>query len=253
MTLEIITSDSLSPVHHGFFTRKGGASSGVFHGLNCGAGSSDQSDIVQINRDRVAKSMDVADHSLVFVHQIHSAEVVTVTNPMEPKAPRPRADAMVTNQPGLALAILTADCQPVLFADPKAGVVGAAHAGWRGALDGILENTVDAMIALGASRDNITAVVGPSISQRAYEVGPEFLDAFLMEDQANARFFAGGEGDRMHFDLPAFGLHKLRSAGVNAEWTRHCTYSDADRFFSYRRATHAKEADYGRLISVIRL
>lgn len=253
MTLEIITSDSLSPVHHGFFTRKGGASSGVFHGLNCGAGSSDQSDIVQINRDRVAKSMDVADHSLVFVHQIHSAEVVTITNPMEPKAPRPRADAMVTNQPGLALAILTADCQPVLFADPKAGVVGAAHAGWRGALDGILENTVDAMIALGANRDNITAVVGPSISQRAYEVGPEFLDAFLMEDQANARFFAGGQGDRMHFDLPAFGLHKLRSAGVNAEWTRHCTYSDADRFFSYRRATHAKEADYGRLISVIRL
>ncbi|MEE3360680.1 MAG: peptidoglycan editing factor PgeF [Pseudomonadota bacterium] len=253
MTLEIITSDSLSPVHHGFFTRKGGASSGVFHGLNCGAGSSDQSDIVQINRDRVAKSMDVADHSLVFVHQIHSAEVVTVTNPMEPKAPRPRADAMVTNQPGLALAILTADCQPVLFADPKAGVVGAAHAGWRGALDGILENTVDAMIALGADRDNITAVVGPSISQRAYEVGPEFLDAFLMEDQSNARFFAGGQGDRMHFDLPAFGLHKLRSAGVNAEWTRHCTYSDADRFFSYRRATHAKEADYGRLISVIRL
>ncbi len=253
MTLEIITSDSLSPVHHGFFTRKGGASSGVFHGLNCGAGSSDQSDIVQINRDRVAKSMDVSDHSLVFVHQIHSAEVVTVTDPMEPKAPRPRADAMVTNQPGLALAILTADCQPVLFADPKAGVVGAAHAGWRGALDGILENTVDAMIALGADRDNITAVVGPSISQRAYEVGPEFLDAFLMEDQANARFFAGGQGDRMHFDLPAFGLHKLRSAGVNAEWTRHCTYSDADRFFSYRRATHAKEADYGRLISVIRL
>ncbi len=253
MTLEIITSDSLSPVHHGFFTRKGGASSGVFHGLNCGAGSSDQSDIVQINRDRVAKSMDVADHSLVFVHQIHSAEVVTVTDPMEPKAPRPRADAMVTNQPGLALAILTADCQPVLFADPKAGVVGAAHAGWRGALDGILENTVDAMIALGADRDNITAVVGPSISQRAYEVGPEFLDAFLMEDQSNARFFAGGQGDRMHFDLPAFGLHKLRSAGVNAEWTRHCTYSDADRFFSYRRATHAKEADYGRLISVIRL
>ncbi|MBO6865602.1 MAG: peptidoglycan editing factor PgeF [Thalassococcus sp.] len=253
MTLEIITSDSLSPVHHGFFTRKGGASSGVFHGLNCGAGSSDQSDIVQINRDRVAKSMDVADRNLVFVHQIHSAEVVTVTNPMEPKAPRPRADAMVTNQPGLALAILTADCQPVLFADPKAGVVGAAHAGWRGALDGILENTVDAMIALGADRDNITAVVGPSISQRAYEVGPEFLDAFLMEDQSNARFFAGGQGDRMHFDLPAFGLHKLRSAGVNAEWTRHCTYSDADRFFSYRRATHAKEADYGRLISVIRL
>ncbi len=253
MTLEIITSDSLSPVHHGFFTRKGGASSGVFHGLNCGAGSSDQSDIVQINRDRVAKSMDVADRNLVFVHQIHSAEVVTVTNPMEPKAPRPRADAMVTNQPGLALAILTADCQPVLFADPRAGVVGAAHAGWRGALDGILENTVDAMIALGADRDNITAVVGPSISQRAYEVGPEFLDAFLMEDQANARFFAGGQGDRMHFDLPAFGLHKLRSAGVNAEWTRHCTYSDADRFFSYRRATHAKDADYGRLISVIRL
>ena len=255
MTLEIITSDSLSPVHHGFFTRKGGASSGVFHGLNCGAGSSDQSDIVQINRDRVAKSMDVADHSLVFVHQIHSAEVVTVTNPMEPKAPRPRADAMVTNQPGLALAILTADCQPVLFADPKAGVVGAAHAGWRGALDGILENTVDAMIALGADRDNITAVVGPSISQRAYEVGPEFKERFLQEHPDNTRYFKPSErAEHFMFDLPAFITDKLQALGLGAVADLAlCTYADEDRFFSYRRTTHRKEPDYGRQISAIAL
>ena len=253
MTLEIITSDNLAPVHHGFFTRKGGASSGVFHGLNCGTGSSDQSDIVQINRDRVAEAMEVPTTHLATVHQVHSAEVYTVSEPFSNGEKRPRADAMVTNQPGIALAILTADCQPVLFSDTENGVVGAAHAGWRGALDGVLEATIETMIGLGADRGNIRAVIGPSISQRAYEVGPEFLDAFLADTPDNARFFAAGEGDRMMFDLPAFGLHRLRSAGVDAEWTRHCTYSDADRFFSYRRATHAKEADYGRLISSIRL
>lgn len=251
MTLEIITSESLGPVRHGFFTRRGGASSGVFAGLNCGAGSSDQSEIVAINRNRVADAMNVPSDQLVSVHQVHSAKVEVVDGPLS--IPKPQADAMVTKTPGVALGVLTADCQPVLFADQKAGVIGAAHAGWRGALDGVLEATVDAMVALGASRETIKAVIGPSISQRAYEVGPEFLDTFLAEDPQYARFFVNGVEDKFHFDLPGFGLHRLRSAGVDAEWTRHCTYSDADRFYSYRRATHAREADYGRLISAIRL
>ncbi|MDK3073198.1 peptidoglycan editing factor PgeF [Sedimentitalea sp. JM2-8] len=249
MTLEILTSDSLSNLRHGFFTRRGGASSGVFLGLNCGTGSSDQSDMVAINRARVAQAMQVDSDALIGVHQVHSPDVVTVDGPLPDK---PRADAMVTATPGLALSILTADCQPVLFADARAGVIGAAHAGWRGALDGVLEATLDSMESLGARRSNIVAVIGPTISQRAYEVGPEFLDAFMADDPDNSRFFANGAGDRMQFDLPAFGLHRLRRAGVGqAEWTRHCTYSDADRFYSYRRSVHTKDADYGRLISAI--
>ncbi|MFD1341708.1 peptidoglycan editing factor PgeF [Litorisediminicola beolgyonensis] len=251
MTLEIITSDSLAPLRHGFFTRRGGASSGVFAGLNCGPGSSDQSEIVQINRARVAEAMAVAPGSLVTVHQVHSPSVVSVTAPLP--EPSPRADGLVTATPGVALAVLTADCQPVLFADPEAGVIGAAHAGWRGALDGVLERTIEEMEALGAKREAIRTVIGPSISQRAYEVGPEFFDTFMAEDTEAARFFANGAGDRLHFDLPGYGLWRLRRAGVAAEWTRHCTYSDPERFFSYRRSTHAREADYGRLISVIRL
>lgn len=251
MTLEILASDLLPSIRHGFFTRRGGASSGVFSGLNCGYGSSDQSEIVHINRARVADAMQVAPDALQAVHQIHSAKVFTVDTAT---SDRPRADAMVTAIPGLALSILTADCQPVLFADVDAGVIGAAHAGWRGALDGVLEATLDAMEKLGADRANTTAVIGPCISQSAYEVGPDFMDDFLMDDPDNARFFAGGSGDRVQFDLPAFGLHRMRRAGIGAaEWTRHCTYADADRFYSYRRSTHAKEADYGRLISTIRL
>ncbi len=251
MTLEILTSDMLSPLRHGFFTRRGGASSGIFHGLNCGNGSSDQREAVALNRARVANAMEVAPEALVGVHQVHSPEVVVVT---EATAERPKADALVTKTPGVALSILTADCQPVLFADHDAGVVGAAHAGWRGALDGVLEATLTAMEDLGADRSNTVAVIGPCISQKAYEVGPEFLKAFLAEDPDNARFFADGEGDRYMFDLPALGLRKLRQAGVrDAEWTRHCTYADSDRFYSYRRTTHLGEADYGRLISTIRL
>ncbi len=251
MTLEILTSNVLSPLRHGFFTRRGGASSGVFAGLNCGAGSSDQSDVVTINRARVAEAMQVDPERLIAMHQVHSPDTVTVRAPLPTV---PRADAMVTATPGLALSVLTADCQPVLFADPKARVIGAAHAGWRGALDGVLESALDAMEQLGATRRNIVAVIGPAISQRAYEVGPEFLDAFVADDPENARFFANGESDRLLFDLPGFGLHRLRRAGVGqAEWTRHCTYSDPERFYSYRRSTHAKDADYGRLISSIRL
>ncbi|NUB44393.1 peptidoglycan editing factor PgeF [Fertoebacter nigrum] len=249
--LEIVTADALAPLRHGFFTRKGGASSGIFKGLNCGTGSSDLAEAVAINRARVAAAMDVSPDHLAGVHQVHSADVLHVTTP---GAARPRADAMVTATPGLALSVLTADCQPVLFADAGAGVIGAAHAGWRGTRDGVLEATVEAMIALGARRAAISAVIGPCISQPAYEVGPEFVETFLDEDPASARFFAGGNGDRALFDLPGYGLHRLRAAGIGqAEWTRHCTYRDAERFFSFRRATHAGEADYGRLISVIRL
>ncbi|TCP44099.1 peptidoglycan editing factor PgeF [Rhodovulum marinum] len=251
MTLEILTSDALSPLRHGFFTRRGGASSGVFHGLNCGGGSTDLSEVVSINRGRVAGALGVSADHLVTVNQVHSADAVTLD---APPADRPRADALVTATPGLALAVLTADCQPVLFADARAGVVGAAHAGWRGALDGVLEATLDAMEALGASRADTVAVIGPTISQRAYEVGPEFLDTFIAADPGNARFFASGSGDRVMFDLPAFGLARLRAAGIGqAIWTRHCTYSDPERFFSYRRSVHVGEADYGRLISAIRL
>ncbi len=252
MTLEILTSDLMSPVRHGFFTRRGGASSGIFHGLNCGTGSSDLAEAVALNRRRVAEAMDVAPEAMVGVYQVHSPTVVTVDRPMD--GDKPKADAVVTATPGLALTVLTADCQPVLFADPNANVIGAAHAGWRGALDGVLEATLDAMETLGAQRENTVAVIGPTISQQAYEVGPEFLDDFMAESTENTRFFANGQGDKLQFDLPAFGLHKLRQAGIGqAEWTRHCTYSDPDRFYSYRRATHAKEADYGRLISAIRL
>lgn len=251
MTLEILIADHLAPLRHGFFTRRGGASSGIFAGLNCGIGSSDQSEIVSINRARVAEAMQVSPDHLTTVHQVHSADVAHVTGPLPE---RPRADAMVSATPGVALAVLTADCQPVLFADHDAQVIGAAHAGWRGALDGVLEATIAAMEALGADRSAITAVIGPTISQSAYEVGPEFLETFLADDPANSRFFANGEGDRYHFDLPGFGLYRLRRAGIgHAEWTHHCTYADPERFYSYRRSTHAGEADYGRLISVIRL
>lgn len=250
MTLEILTADALAPLRHGFFTRKGGASSGIFAGLNCGSGSSDMADVVAINRARVAQAMTVPAEGLIGVHQVHSAEVVTVRGP----GPQGRADAMVTDVPGLALAVLTADCMPVLMADAGAGVIGAVHAGWRGALAGVLEATLEAMESLGADRDDTVAVIGPCISQRAYEVGPEFLATFEADDPAHAWFFANGTGDRYLFDLPGFGLKRLRDAGIgHAEWTRHCTYSDPDLFYSFRRSVHAGEADYGRLLSAIRL
>lgn len=251
MTLEILTADTLSPLRHGFFTRHGGASSGVFEGLNCGPGSSDQAEIVAINRERVAQAMGVAPGALISLNQVHSAEVITVDGPI---SERPRADAMVTTRPGLALSVLSADCQPVLFADPEAQVIGAAHAGWRGALAGVLEAVLDSMEALGADRSRISAVIGPTISQRAYEVGWEFYDDFIADDPDNQRFFAGTGGEKVHFDLPAYSLARMRAAGIGqASWTRHCTYSDPERFYSYRRSVHRGEADYGRLISVIRL
>lgn len=248
--IEVITADALK-ARHGFFTRKGGASSGVFAGLNCGRGSSDISEIVEINRSRAALHMGVPAENLITLHQIHSADVVALT---APPGAGVRADGMVTATPGLALAVLSADCQPVLYADAVAGVVGAAHAGWRGAKAGVLEAVVAAMEGLGAARRRIRAVIGPCISQRAYEVGPEFFEAFTDDDPETRRFFAAGKGDRLLFDLPGYGLFRLRAAGVaEAQWTGHCTFSDPARFYSYRRSTHAGEADYGRLISAIRL
>lgn len=250
MTLEILTADALLPCRHGFFTRRGGASSGVFAGLNCGAGSSDQAEVVAINRARAAAAMQVAPEALLGVHQVHSPDVVVVGPEGVP--PGARADGLVTDVPGLALSVLTADCMPVLLADHDAGVIGAAHAGWRGTLSGVLEATVAAMESLGASRGNIAAVIGPCISQRAYEVGPELLYEFEAEDPEAARFFANGQGDRYLLDLPGMGLDRLRAAGVGrAEWLGHCTYSDPGLFFSYRRSVHLHEADYGRLISAI--
>ena len=242
-----ITAPMLRGVTHGFFTREGGVSTGIYAGLNGGPGSADDAAAIAENRRRIAAHLGA--EALVSLHQVHSADVVTVTGPWG--AARPRADAMVTDRPGIALGVLTADCAPVLFADAEAGVVGAAHAGWKGALSGVLEATVEAMQALGAERDRITAAIGPLISQRAYEVGPEFVERFLDEDPENARFFAGGAGDRAMFDLAGYCLSRLGLAGVAAQWTGHCTCSDPARFFSYRRACHAGEANYGRLVAAI--
>jgi len=250
-SLDPLTSPLLDGVSHAFFGRRGGASSGIFEGLNCGAGSSDQAEIVAMNRVRVAQAMGVGVPQLIAINQVHSADAVVADAPFE--AP-PRADAVVTATPGLALSVLTADCQPVLFADREAGVIGAAHAGWRGALDGVLEATLEAMQGLGAERSRIHAVIGPALSQRNYEVGEEFLERFLDADRANGRFFVNGVDGKYQFDLPGYGLARLRDAGVGqTEWIGHCTYADPQRFFSYRRSVHQGEADYGRLISSIRL
>ena len=251
MKLEILTSESISQVRHGFFTRKGGVSSGIYRGLNCGKGSSDLTENVAVNRNLVAQAMNVEAKNLVTVDQIHSSNVVAVDSPFENS---PQADGMVTIKPGLALAVLTADCLPVLFADMSAGVIGAAHAGWRGALDGVLEATVTTMENQGANIRNIHAAIGPGISQAAYEVGFEFLDRFLDASPDYHQYFVNGESGRYLFDLPAFAIGRLGNVGIGeVEWIRHCTYGDADRFYSYRRATHNGDADYGSLISAITL
>lgn len=249
-----ILADGLRGLTHGFFTREGGVSEGVYATLNGGEGSADDARAVAENRARIAAHLG-AD-TLVSLHQVHSDRVERVTGPWE--GPRPKADAMVTDRPGTGLAVLTADCAPVLLADREAGVVGAAHAGWKGALGGVLEAIADAMAAVGAQRERIVAAVGPTISQRAYEVGPEFVERFIDEDRGYGRFFAGGRkdpaGDRAMFDLPGFCLHRLREAGIgDAAWIGHCTYSDEARFFSYRRACHRGEEDYGRLVAAIAL
>ena len=249
MSLEIITAAAIAPVQHGFFTRKGGVSTDIYHGLNCGYGSADSARNVRHNRDLVAKSFAVDPTHLISVHQTHSTQVTTVRAPLSKPV---QSDAMVTDQPGLALAILTADCQPVLFSDANAGVIGAAHSGWKGAVGGVIQSTITEMIKLGAARENITAAIGPCISQASYEVGPEFLNQFVAENTDFTRFFTNGTDDRYLFDLPSFCLHQLRSEDIaHAEWVGHCTYTDESRFYSYRRTTHRKESDYGRMISAI--
>jgi polyphenol oxidase len=252
MTLEILTSDLLAGARHGFFTRRGGASSGIYAGLNCGPGSQDQANAVSVNRGRVASALGVAPDRLLSLHQTHSADVAVAGS--EAWSERPRADAAVTAVPGVALSVLTADCAPVLLLDAEARVAGAIHAGWRGALHGVIEATVDAMARLGARPERVRAAVGPTISQRVYEVGPEFLEQFLDEDPAFGRFFVNGTDDRYLFDLPGFVLARLREAGVGeAGWLGACTYSDPARFYSYRRKVRTGEVDYGRLISAIAL
>jgi YfiH family protein len=252
MFIEAPELSSHSGVRHAFFTRQGGVSEGVYASLNGGLGSSDDPARVIENRRRMTAQLSLPAEALVSVHQVHSPDVVVVEQPW-PRAARPRADGMVTTRPGLALGITTADCGPVLFADPEVGVVGACHAGWRGALIGILEATLDTMERQGARRDRVIAVLGPTIGPNAYEVGAEFVAEFRRADAANERFFrpATREGHAM-FDLPAFIGARLTAAGVGEFADLGlCTYSDEERFFSYRRATHRGEADYGRLIAAI--
>lgn len=237
---------------HRFFDRRGGVSKGIYASLNCGRGSDDDVQAVDENRRRVAAEMNLAAGRLITLYQIHSDRVESVTTPWAPEA-TPEADGLATNTAGVALGILTADCAPVLFADAANGVAGAAHAGWKGALAGILENTIQTMINLGAEQKSIVAAVGPCISQAAYEVGDEFRENFLDRSPSHSVFFGPGARERhWQFDLTGFVTARLRETGVRVCLEANgCTYGDEDRFFSYRRATHRGEADYGRQISVI--
>lgn len=253
MFIKAPSLSALPNIRHAFFTRQGGVSVGIYASLNGGIGSSDEPERVKENRRRMADMLNVAPDALISVYQVHSPDAVLVEGPWGPE--RPKADAMVTKVPGLALAITTADCGPVLFADPESGVIGAAHAGWRGAVTGVLESTVEAMERLGAKRGRIVAVLGPTISQEAYEVGPEFVQRFAEEAPGHEHFFRPSEkADHSMFDLPGFigaRLHAARIGGFTNLGL--CTYSDEERFFSYRRTTHRREPDYGRLISAITL
>ena len=252
MRVEIIRSKLLEGVLHGFLGRRGGVSEGICAGLNVGLGSKDDPEAVRANR-RLAVEAVAPGAKLVTVHQVHSPTAITVTEPF-PDDARPHADAMVTDRPGLALGILTADCTPVLFVDRDAGVIGAAHSGWKGALAGGAESTLAAMETLGASRANIVAAIGPTIARRSYEVDEDFLRRFLADDPAHERFFAAGRTGHHQFDLEGFVVARLAAAGVTrVEALGLDTYSDPDRFYSFRRATHRGEPDYGRQISLIAL
>ncbi|MDM9628816.1 peptidoglycan editing factor PgeF [Rhizobium sp. S152] len=239
-----------SAIMHGYFTREGGVSDGIYRGLNVGLGSNDDREKVSENRRRVANWFDLPVERLATVHQVHSPDAIVVDGSYD--GTRPPADALVTATPGIALGVLAADCGPILFADPENRVIGAAHAGWKGALTGVLENTIEAMEGLGARRETIVACLGPSISQASYEVGPEFVERFLGEDPSYKRYFvASAKPGHAMFDLPALTVARLRAAGVRAESLGVCTYPDSERFFSYRRTTHNQEPDYGRQISAI--
>ena len=250
--VEVIRADALGGTRHGFLGRRGGVSRGVCAGLNCGLGSDDDHDDVVENRRRAADSV-APRAALVSVHQVHSAEAVIATAPW-PDDSRPRADAVVTDRPGLILGVVTADCAPVLLADREAGVVAAAHAGWKGAVGGVLAATVSAMERLGAERKRIAAAVGPMIARASYEVDDGFHGHFLTADPANERFFASGRPGHWQFDLEGFVVAQLANAGLGRiEALGLDTYADPDRFYSFRRATHRREADYGRQLSLIAL
>ncbi|MDJ0931569.1 peptidoglycan editing factor PgeF [Breoghania sp.] len=242
----------LPGIDHGFFTRNGGVSEGIYQSLNIGLGSDDTRSRVEENRAHVARTFGLEADRLVNPHQHHSADAVTVRTPWK-QGEGPRADAMVTDQPDILLGISTTDCGPVLFANPEARVVGAAHAGWRGALTGILESTIEAMVALDAKRSRIIAVLGPTISAAAYEVGSEFVERFTEADEGNGIYFRpNSKADHAMFDLLAYIVDRLEQTGIaHATSLQRCTYSEEETFFSYRRTTHRGEGDYGRQVSAI--
>jgi YfiH family protein len=253
--LEPIKSPALSGndrIAHGFFTRRGGVSEGIYGSLNCGVGSKDDRPAIHENRRRVAEHLGVDADRLLTCHQHHSADAIVVTEPWTFDT-MPKADGLVTATPGIAVAALAADCAPVLFAEPQARVVAAAHAGWKGALGGVLEQTVATMEQLGARRNRIQAVLGPCIGPQAYEVGPEFEATFLARSNIYAQYFRRPTPDaRPYFDLPGFVMARLGALGLGAvENQSLCTYTYPDDFFSYRRTTHRRETDYGRQISAI--
>lgn len=247
-----ITATGLAGLPHGFFTRRGGVSSGLYASLNCGPGSGDDPAAVQENRRRVAAHLQ-APLGLISLYQVHGRDVVTVDAGYD-VAQRPKADGVVTTQRGIALGILSADCAPVLFADADAAVIGACHAGWRGALAGVTDATIAAMERLGGRRNRVRAVIGPCIGQASYEVSAPFREEFLKADAQNVRFFADGKrAGHWQFDLPRYLLQRLERMGVEAENLVLDTCSDPDRFYSYRRMTLAGETDYGRQVSAIAL
>ncbi len=246
--IEVDRARALDGVAHGFLGRRGGVSTGVHAGLNVGIGSRDDAAAVADNRRRATEAV-LPGGRLVTVYQAHSANAVIATAPFDE---RPHADGLVTDRPGLALGILTADCAPILFADREAGVVGAAHAGWKGALAGVTDSTVTLMETLGAKRERIVAAVGPCIARASYEVDDGFFRRFALADPANERFFAGGRPGHHQFDLEAYVASRLAAAGIRTVETLGAdTYAQPGRFYSFRRATHADESDYGRQISII--
>lgn len=244
--------NALSGIRHGFFTRQGGVSQGIYAGLNCGLGSNDDPENVLENRRRVADHLGGTGGAVVTLYQEHGTTAREVTS-VPPRDTLPHADAVVSATPGLVVGVLTADCAPVLLADRQARVVAAAHAGWRGALNGVVESAIAEMERLGARREHIRAAVGPCIGQAAYEVGPDFEADFLRRDPMFQAFFVRrSETGRPHFDLPGFVLRRLQDAGIGrAASVATCTYENESLFFSYRRKTRAKEPDYGRQISAI--
>lgn len=250
--VEVIRAVCLGSQPHGFLGRRGGVSTGELAGLNVGYGSNDDRGAIAENRRRAIAAV-MADAELATVHQVHSADVVYVSEPWS-HDDRPHADAMVSDRPGLLLGILTADCAPVLFADEDGTVVGAAHAGWRGALAGVTDSTIEAMERLGARRDHVHAAVGPCIALPSYEVDEAFRDRFVEADPDNQRFFICGPAGKPHFDLEGYVVHRLIAAGIGeVEALNLDTYVEPDRFYSYRRATHRGEPDYGRQVSLIGL